>query len=114
LLRSQAETIGLLRTRLQDEGGKGSSSDDENNRAPIRSHTIARPRKIFGGMPGLDPGIHDDSQDADALRKPAVATPVHGLPGLAAEPARALAARDRAACGPVAPPDGLYLMRVDY
>ena len=23
-------------------------------------------------------------------------------------------ARNRAACGPVAPPDGLYLMRVDY
>jgi tRNA pseudouridine38-40 synthase len=28
--------------------------------------------------------------------------------------ARALDARDRAACGEVAPPDGLYLMRVDY
>lgn len=27
---------------------------------------------------------------------------------------RALDAKDRAACGPVAPPDGLYLMRVDY
>jgi tRNA pseudouridine38-40 synthase len=27
---------------------------------------------------------------------------------------RALEARDRAACGQVAPPDGLYLMRVDY
>jgi len=28
--------------------------------------------------------------------------------------AAALAARDRASCGPVAPPDGLYLTRVDY
>jgi tRNA pseudouridine38-40 synthase len=28
--------------------------------------------------------------------------------------AAALAARDRAQCGPVAPADGLYLMRADY
>jgi len=28
--------------------------------------------------------------------------------------AAALAARSRAACGPVAPPDGLYLLQVDY
>jgi tRNA pseudouridine38-40 synthase len=28
--------------------------------------------------------------------------------------AKALDARDRAACGQVAPPDGLYLMKVDY
>jgi tRNA pseudouridine38-40 synthase len=31
-----------------------------------------------------------------------------------ADLARALDARDRAACGPLAPPEGLYLMRVDY
>jgi tRNA pseudouridine38-40 synthase len=30
------------------------------------------------------------------------------------EVGQALAAKDRSRCGPVAPPDGLYLMRVDY
>lgn len=38
-----------------------------------------------------------------------------GLGKLTAEDvAAALAAKDRARCGPVAPPDGLYLVRVDY
>jgi tRNA pseudouridine38-40 synthase len=32
----------------------------------------------------------------------------------AADLERALAARDRSACGPVAPPYGLYLVKVDY
>ncbi|MSP45332.1 MAG: tRNA pseudouridine(38-40) synthase TruA [Xanthobacteraceae bacterium] len=32
----------------------------------------------------------------------------------ASDLARVLAARDRTLCGPVAPPDGLYLVRVDY
>lgn len=32
----------------------------------------------------------------------------------AAQVAQALQAKDRAACGPVAPPDGLYLTQVDY
>ena len=32
----------------------------------------------------------------------------------ASDLAAALAARDRAACGQVAPPDGLYLVKVDY
>jgi len=32
----------------------------------------------------------------------------------AADLTRALEARDRSACGPVAPPDGLYLVKVDY
>jgi tRNA pseudouridine38-40 synthase len=32
----------------------------------------------------------------------------------AADVRRALDACDRSACGPVAPPDGLYLVKVDY
>ncbi|HET9533833.1 MAG TPA: tRNA pseudouridine(38-40) synthase TruA, partial [Mesorhizobium sp.] len=31
-----------------------------------------------------------------------------------ADVATALEARNRAACGQVAPPDGLYLLKVDY
>ena len=37
-----------------------------------------------------------------------------GTPWSADDLAAALAARNRAACGPVAPPDGLYLVRVEY
>jgi len=45
---------------------------DESARAPK-----------LGVMPGLDPGIHDDAPQLNALRKSAVAARPHGLPGQA-------------------------------
>ena len=46
----------------------------------------------------------------------AIATGVVALcsPSRAEDLAAALAARNRAACGVVAPPEGLYLVKVDY
>jgi hypothetical protein len=42
--------------------------------AARQSHTV---------MPGLDPGIHDESRQMTALRKSAPVGPPHGLPGQA-------------------------------
>ena len=72
----------------------------------------------------LDVLKHDDELVATATARSFLHNQVRSLVGslkLAGERkwtaddlAAALAARDRAASGPVAPPDGLYLARVDY
>ena len=53
-----------------------------------------------------------DAGVADALGD--VPLPAAELARRVSLDADALAAKDRARCGPVAPGDGLYLMRVDY
>ena len=72
----------------------------------------------------LDVARQGDAIDAFASARSFLHTQVRSMVGSLAlvgegkwsadDLARALDARDRAACGPVAPPDGLYLMRVDY
>ncbi len=65
--------------------------DEISVRASARSFLHSQVRSMVGSLVK----VGDGSWNADDLTA-------------------ALAARDRAACGQVAPPDGLYLMRVDY
>jgi tRNA pseudouridine38-40 synthase len=72
----------------------------------------------------LDVARHGDDIDVRVSARSFLHTQVRSMVGSlelvgegrwsAADLVRARDARDRAACGPVAPPDGLYLMRVDY
>jgi len=72
----------------------------------------------------LDVARHGDEVDVHAAARSFLHTQVRSMVGSLAlvgegkwsadDLAGALAARDRTACGPVAPPDGLYLVRVDY
>jgi len=72
----------------------------------------------------LDVARHGDEIDVRASARSFLHTQVRSMVGSLAlvgegkwsadDLARALAARDRTACGPLAPPDGLYLVRVDY
>ena len=72
----------------------------------------------------LDVARHGDEIDVHASARSFLHTQVRSMVGSLAlvgegkwsadDLARALAARDRTACGPVAPADGLYLVRVDY
>ncbi len=72
----------------------------------------------------LDVARHGDEIDIRASARSFLHTQVRSMVGSLAlvgegrwsadDLARALAARDRSACGPVAPADGLYLIRVDY
>jgi tRNA pseudouridine38-40 synthase len=72
----------------------------------------------------LDVARHADTIEIRASARSFLHTQVRSMVGSLAQVgdgkwsvddlARALDAKDRAACGPVAPPDGLYLIRVDY
>ena len=72
----------------------------------------------------LDVARHADAIEVRASARSFLHTQVRSMVGSLAQVgdgkwsvddlARALEAKDRAACGPVAPPDGLCLMRVDY
>ena len=72
----------------------------------------------------LDVTRHDDAIDIVTSARSFLHSQVRSMVGSlvwvgegrwsADDLAASLAARDRAACGPVAPPQGLYLVRVDY
>lgn len=72
----------------------------------------------------LDVARHADEIEVRASARSFLHTQVRSMVGSLAlvgegkwspdDLARALAARDRTTCGPLAPPDGLYLLRVDY
>jgi tRNA pseudouridine38-40 synthase len=72
----------------------------------------------------LDVARHGEEIDVHASARSFLHTQVRSMVGSLAlvgegkwsadDLARALATRDRTACGPVAPADGLYLVRVDY
>ena len=72
----------------------------------------------------LDVARHGDAIEVRASARSFLHTQVRSMVGSLAQVgegkwsaddlARALAARDRTVCGPVAPPDGLYLIKVDY
>src|SRR5690606_8437495 len=71
---------GMLSVHLDSGSARFRSRPGMTRRSclKIKSVTKVRPHAV---MPGLDPGIHDESARQKNLRKPADVDRPHGLPG---------------------------------